>query len=90
MGLGGGAGGGGGGGGVGGGRKGGGGEKGECRMSLHIRFTFSQRVLSDWNRLPVECINATSVNMFKNRIDQYFLKTTRSISKVNCWNKPGH
>ena len=26
---------------------------------------------------PGECINATGVNMFKNRIDQYFLKTRR-------------
>ena len=36
-----------------------------------------QRVVNDWNKLPEECINATSVNMFKNKIDQYFLKTRR-------------
>ena len=39
------------------------------------KYTFSQRVVNDWNKLPEECVNATSVNMFKNRIDQYFLKT---------------
>ena len=45
---------------------------------LDIRkYTFSQRVLNDWKKLPEECINATSVNMFKNKIDQYFLKTRR-------------
>ena len=45
---------------------------------LHIRkYTFSQRVVNDWNKLPEECINATSVNMFKNKIDQYYLKTRR-------------
>ena len=33
------------------------------------KCTFSQRVVNDWNRLPEECINATSVNMFKNRLD---------------------
>ena len=45
---------------------------------LDIRkYTFSQRVVNDWNKLPEECINATSVNMFKNKIDQYYLKTRR-------------
>ena len=44
---------------------------------LEIRkHTFSQRVVVNyWNRLPEECVNATGVNMFKNRVDQYFLKT---------------
>ena len=45
---------------------------------LDIRkYTFSQRVVNDWNKLPEECINETSVNMSKNKIDQYFLKTRR-------------
>ena len=45
---------------------------------LDIReYTFSQRVVNDWNKLPEECINATSVNLFKNKIDQYFVKTRR-------------
>ena len=42
------------------------------------KCTFSQRIVNVWNKLPEECINATSVNiMFKNKIDQYFLKTRR-------------
>ena len=50
----------------------------KCHSRLDIRnCTFSQRVVNDWNKLPEECINATSVNMFKNIIDQYFLKTRR-------------
>ena len=50
----------------------------KCHSRLDIRkYTFSQRVVNDWNRFPEECINATSVNMFKNRTDQYFLKTRR-------------
>ena len=48
----------------------------KCHSRLDIRkHTFSQRVVNDWNKLPEECINANSGNMFKNRIDQYFLKT---------------
>ena len=50
----------------------------KCHSRLDIRkYTFCQRVVNDWNKLPEECINATSVNMLKNRIDQYFLKTRR-------------
>ena len=50
----------------------------KCHSRLDIRkCSFSQRVVNDWNKLPEECINATSVNMFKNIIDQYFLKTRR-------------
>ena len=53
-----------------------------CSHSINLRldirkYTFSQKVVNDWNKLPEECINATSVNMFKNRIDQYLLKTRR-------------
>ena len=37
----------------------------KCHSRLDIRkYTFSQRVVNDWNKLPEQCINATSVNMF--------------------------
>ena len=50
----------------------------KCHSSLDIRkYTLSRRVVHYWNRLPKECINATRVNMFKNRIVQDFLKTRR-------------
>ena len=36
----------------------------KCHSRLDIRkYTFSQRVVNDWNKLPEECINATSLNM---------------------------
>ena len=43
--------------------------KSHSRLDIR-KYTFSQRVVNDWNKLPEECINATSVNMFKNKIDQ--------------------
>ena len=50
----------------------------KCHSRLDIRkYTFSEGVVHDWNKLPEECINATSVNMFKNIIDQDFLKKRR-------------
>ena len=35
----------------------------KCHSRLDIRkYTFYQRVVNDWNRLPEECINATIVH----------------------------
>ena len=39
------------------------------------KYTFSQQTINVWNRLPGECVNATSVNMFKNKIDNYFKRS---------------
>ena len=41
----------------------------------HFRkFSFSQRTINVWNKLSAECVHASSVNMFKNRIDKYLVK----------------
>ena len=46
------------------------------RCKLYIRkYAFSQRTINEWNRLPGECVNSTSVNMFKNKIDNYFKRS---------------
>ena len=29
------------------------------------KYSFSQRVINEWNKLPHDCVNASSVNMFK-------------------------
>ena len=36
-----------------------------------IKFSFSQRTVNVWNKLLTECVHASSVNVFKNRIDKY-------------------
>ena len=53
----------------------------KCHSRLDIRkHTFSQKVVNDWNKLPEECINATSINMFKgNRNNKTFLQRLRCI-----------
>ena len=38
------------------------------------KFSFSQRTINVWNKLSAECVHASSVNMFKNRIDKYLVK----------------
>jgi len=38
-----------------------------CR--LDTRKYFSQRTLNTWNKLSHDCVNFSSVNMLKNKID---------------------
>ena len=35
------------------------------------KFSFSQRTVNERNRLSADCVGASSVNMFKNKIDMY-------------------
>ena len=38
------------------------------------KFSFSQRAIIVWNKLPAKCVKASSLNMFKNRIDNYIVE----------------
>ena len=33
--------------------------------------SFSQRTINEWNKLSTDCVTASSVNMFKNKVDTY-------------------
>jgi len=42
------------------------------RTILDVRkFSFSQRVVQEWNKLSQHVVDATSVNQFKNRLDKF-------------------
>ena len=41
--------------------------KEQCRLDMR-KYSFSQSVINEWNKLPNDCVNASSVNMLKNRI----------------------
>ena len=45
--------------------------KERCKLDIR-KYVFSQRTINEWNRMSKECVNATSVNMLKNKIDNYF------------------
>ena len=45
----------------------------QCRLDMR-KYSFSQRVINEWNKLPNDCVNASNVNMFKNRIDRYLIR----------------
>ena len=47
--------------------------KKQSRLDVR-KFSFSQRTINVWNKLSEECVHASSVNMFKNRIDKYLVK----------------
>ena len=47
--------------------------KEQCRLDMR-NYSFSLRVMNDWNKLPNDCVNASSMNMFKNRIDRYLIR----------------
>ena len=35
------------------------------------KHSFSQRTINEWNKLSTDCVTASSVNMFKNKVDTY-------------------
>ena len=45
----------------------------QCRLDTR-KYSFSQRVITEWNKLSNDCVNARNVNMFKNRIDRYMIR----------------
>ena len=38
------------------------------------KCSFSQRTITDWNNVSHDCVNASSVNMFKTKIDNYLAR----------------
>ena len=47
--------------------------KEQCRLDMR-KYSFSQRVINEWNKLPNGCVNSSSVNMFQNRIERYLIR----------------
>ena len=47
--------------------------KEQCRLDMR-KYSFSQRVINEWNKLSNDCVNFCNVNMFQNRIDIYLIR----------------
>ena len=41
------------------------------RLDVRSKF-FSQRIVADWNSLPSEVVNATSIDSFKKQLDDHW------------------
>ena len=46
--------------------------KKQSRLDVR-KFSFSQRTINVWNNLSTDCVHASVVNMFKNKIDKYLV-----------------
>ena len=46
--------------------------KKQSRLDVR-KFSFSQRTINIRNKLSTDCVHASSVNMFKNKIDKYLV-----------------
>ena len=46
--------------------------KKENRLDVR-KYSFSQRTINVWNKLSTDCVHASSVNRFNNRIDKYLV-----------------
>ena len=44
--------------------------KKQCRIDIR-KFSCSQRTVNEWNRLLADCVGASIVNIFKNKIYIY-------------------
>ena len=44
--------------------------KDQCRLDIR-KHSFSQRTINEWNKLSTDCVTASSVNMFKNKVGTY-------------------
>ena len=43
---------------------------------LYRKYSFSQRTVIEWNKLSADCVHSGSINMFRNRIDNYLSHDT--------------
>ena len=51
--------------------------KKRCRVDL-VKYSFANRVVSEWNRLPNSVIEARGINAFKGKLDGY-LRNVRGL-----------
>ena len=42
--------------------------KDQCKLDIR-KYSFSKRIINEWNNLSTDCVNARSENMFKNKVD---------------------
>ena len=44
--------------------------KDQCRLDIR-KYSFSQRTINEWNKLSTDCVIASSMNMFRSKVDTY-------------------
>ena len=57
--------------------------KEQSRLDVR-KYAFSQRTINVWDKLSTDCVQASSVNMFKNKIDKYIVKAGYNRPYSRC------
>ena len=42
----------------------------QCILDIR-KYSFSQKIINEWNKLSTDCVTASSVNMFKKKVETY-------------------
>ena len=42
--------------------------RGKNVLDIVRKFSFSQRTVNEWNRISFDCVGASKINIFKNKI----------------------
>ena len=50
----------------------------QCRLDMR-KYSFSKRVINEWNKLPNDCVNASGVNIKQNIIDRYVIRVASGL-----------
>jgi hypothetical protein len=57
------------------------------------KYSVGNRVIDTWNSLPEDSINATSINMFKNRLDKFLYNNIGRVMSIcsspSFWQREG-
>ena len=47
------------------------------------KYSFSQRTVNDWDKLSADCVHSGSINMFKNKINNYLVSRSASKARIH-------
>ena len=56
--------------------------KDQCKLDIR-KYSFSQRTINEWDKFSTDCVTASSLNMFKNKID--ISQEGELYEDEHCW-----
>ena len=42
--------------------------KDQCRLDIR-KYSFSQKIINEWKKLPIDCVTASRLSMLKNKVE---------------------
>ena len=56
--------------------------KGQSRLEVRKHF-FSQKIVNEWHKVSADCVHSSSINMFRNIIDNYLEMDRDNYRKIH-------